>query len=155
MNQLPPQHELLERYYYDAFSGKLFHRIKVSNAINADTAVESADIKGYLRTKIKGKTYKVHRIIWKMIFNQEPRIIDHINRIKHDNRLVNLRNVTERENVLNQKNFDHRLVGAQKLKRKNGFVYRMSCRINGKRITKVYKTKYEAHQAYLKLCELE
>ena len=153
MNELPTQQELLERYYYDAFSGRLFHKIKVSNVMGANTAVENMDKHGYLRTKIKGKSFKVHRIIWKMIYNEEPKIIDHINRIKNDNRIVNLRNVNERDNVLNKKLFDNRLVGAQELKRKNGSVYRMAFYSNGKRITKVYKTKEEAHRAYSKLRE--
>lgn len=42
-----------------------------------------------------------HRFAWYFINNQLPDIIDHINRIKDDNRIVNLRSITQTQNMWN------------------------------------------------------
>lgn len=42
-----------------------------------------------------------HRVIWKMVYGHDPDDIDHINGIRSDNRLMNLRNVTRAENLKN------------------------------------------------------
>lgn len=50
-----------------------------------------------------GKQYKLHRIIWLIVYGKWPtQFIDHINGIKGDNRLINLREVTRTENQLNR-----------------------------------------------------
>ena len=57
--------------------------------------------KGYLEGSLLGKTVKAHRILWQMEFNEIPNIVDHINSIRSDNRIVNLRNVDLTENNRN------------------------------------------------------
>lgn len=44
---------------------------------------------------------KAHRVIWKMAFDTDPRFIDHLNGIRTDNRLANLRDVSRAENARN------------------------------------------------------
>ena len=66
-------------------------------------AFTALDSKGYFRSAILSKEYRVHRIIWLWVFGKWPKgQIDHINHDKKDNRLVNLRDVTHRENHKNQ-----------------------------------------------------
>lgn len=55
----------------------------------------------YLSVKIDGKSYSVHRLIWFFASGLEPEFIDHINGIKSDNRLENLRTVSHLENCKN------------------------------------------------------
>jgi len=60
------------------------------------------DNTGYSRIMIDGKRYLVHRLIWMFNYGVFPNnIIDHINRDKSDNRLSNLREATQSQNVRN------------------------------------------------------
>ena len=58
---------------------------------------------GYIYIKINNILYKAHRIAWLYVYGVLPDAdIDHINQIKNDNRLCNLRCVTRSENQLNR-----------------------------------------------------
>ena len=62
----------------------------------------SIDHYGYLVIKIKGKQYKAHRLAWLHYYGTEPKYnIDHINGVKTDNRIFNLRDVPQLINVHN------------------------------------------------------
>lgn len=62
----------------------------------------SLDKDGYLIIKIKKKQYKAHRLVYAFFNGKFPeQEIDHINRIRTDNRIDNLRAVTRTENVRN------------------------------------------------------
>jgi len=57
---------------------------------------------GYMRIKIKGKKYALHRLAWLWYTGTfPPEDLDHINGVKADNRLLNLRAVTTQENMRN------------------------------------------------------
>ena len=62
----------------------------------------SKDRDGYVLNFIKGKVYREHRLIWLYVYGEMPNgILDHINRIKTDNRIENLRIVSFSENRQN------------------------------------------------------
>jgi hypothetical protein len=52
----------------------------------------------------KGKQERGHRVAWMMMYGEIPKgmVIDHINRIRHDNRIENLRPISHADNVRNQ-----------------------------------------------------
>lgn len=59
---------------------------------------------GYIKIKIFGKSYLAHRLAWFFVHGEWPdEEIDHINRIRSDNRLVNLRSVLKRQQQQNMK----------------------------------------------------
>ena len=58
---------------------------------------------GYRNVRVDGVTYSEHRLAWLYVHGQWPAAdIDHINRVRDDNRLANLRPATRSENCQNQ-----------------------------------------------------
>jgi hypothetical protein len=58
---------------------------------------------GYARIEIDGITYRSHRLAWLYCYGQTPEFfIDHIDGNKNNNRLENLRECTNSENMKNQ-----------------------------------------------------
>lgn len=85
--------------HYNPDTGALTWKINVRRArTGAEAGVLS---QGYRRVGFEGRIYLAHRLIWLMVYGVSPRVIDHINRDPSDNRLTNLRAVTQRENLMN------------------------------------------------------
>jgi hypothetical protein len=59
--------------------------------------------KGYLNLTIDGVHYRAARVIWKLITGDEPpEIVDHIDRVKLNNRWSNLRAATPSQSLRNR-----------------------------------------------------
>lgn len=105
---------------------------------------------GYLVISIDGKQYPAHRLAWLWIHGIMPSVIDHVNRVKTDNRSVNLRECSRLGNARNHSrstNGSGLPVGVRK-SRQGRFVSRL--RDNGKLITLgTFDTPEQAHSAYL------
>jgi hypothetical protein len=57
---------------------------------------------GYIRIKINGRAYPAHRLAWLYHFGHHPaNEVDHINHVRDDNRIINLRESTSQENSRN------------------------------------------------------
>ena len=95
-----------------------------------------------LRHQLKRYVLQVHRFLFFNFNNYLPEQIDHINRDRRDNRLINLRASTQSKNQWNRSNTK----GYTKVKDR----YRAYIRCNNKRINLgYYNTEQEAHNAYL------
>ena len=100
------QAELKEVLEYNPDTG-VFIRVKSNKYFN--NRVKVGDVAGsknnqrYISIKIKGKTYKAHRLAYLYMTGNFPKNdIDHINHIRDDNRWVNLRDATDLQNGSNR-----------------------------------------------------
>lgn len=93
---LPEQSYLNEILFYDSSTGFLYWK---NGKRKGNRAFGSFQSTGYYFGSLDGKKYLAHRIIWKMVYGEEPIVVDHINNVKSDNRLENLRNVTQQFNI--------------------------------------------------------
>jgi len=90
---------------------------------------------GYRYITILLKTYRAHRIAWLHYYGEWPENqIDHINRVRDDNRIENLRDVTQSQNQWN------RSIQTGRTSKYNGVVWhkrdkkwQAAIRINGKK----------------------
>lgn len=108
--------------------------------------------KGYISIGLEKRRYLAHRLAWLYVYGTFPKDqIDHINRIKTDNRIENLRECSNHENHQNKINPirpDH-LTGTCYFKRTGKWVAYIDHK--GKRIhLGYYMTQEEAHKEYLK-----
>lgn len=86
----------------DLHSGEIRWKVTRGKA-NKGTLAGNVDLQtGYLRIGIEGTLYYAHRLVWLFAHGRWPKEeIDHINRQRVDNRLVNLREATRGENQRN------------------------------------------------------
>lgn len=90
------QAELKKILNYNENTGTFSWKVKVSRNVNIGDVTGSMDGKGYLWIKIKGKSYSAHRLAWLFVHGYLPENdIDHRNRIRDDNSLSNLREVSK------------------------------------------------------------
>jgi hypothetical protein len=95
---------LLENLSYDPLSGNLHWIISPRAGITSGSVAGSIGSHGYVTIKFKGKTYRAHQLIWELHYGCcATGEIDHKNRIKHDNRIDNLRIASDRQNKANRK----------------------------------------------------
>lgn len=89
-------------FLYDHSTGKLFYKVRRNGRVPAGSEVGCLCPDGYLRTTIKKECYLVHRLIWLFFYGKWPKEeIDHVNRNRKDNRIINLREATRFQNVCN------------------------------------------------------
>lgn len=61
-------------------------------------------VTGYLQVSYRGRKYKIHRLAWLLYYGKWPdNTVDHDNQIKTDNRIENLKDVTQAENNKNMR----------------------------------------------------
>lgn len=108
----------------------------------------------YHQIGINGRLYYGHRLAWLYMFGKFPaNEIDHVNGNKHDNRIVNLRDVStfingHNRHKANKNNLSTGMLGAR-LDTRDGRYY-AGIMINRKNISLGgFKTASEAHSAYL------
>lgn len=66
-------------------------------------AFTATDNNGYKIGRLGGKNYRAHRIIFLMVYGYMPEQVDHENHVRSDNRLMNLKESTNKENSRNQR----------------------------------------------------
>lgn len=116
---LPPQDVLRQLLEYDPETGRLTWKERGIEWFRDDTHVSAAQRmalwngcfagkdafsalhNGYRHGELLRQKVAAHRVIYKMMTGEDPDVIDHINGDRGDNRWVNLRNVSFKENTQN------------------------------------------------------
>lgn len=139
------QERLKEVLHYDKDSGvftwinkpKKAHRIKIGDI--AGCLKED----GYIRLAIDGSRYYAHRLAWLYEYGYIPYQIDHINQVRSDNRIVNLRESNDSLNMKNKTQYDNNTSGVTGVywrKDRNRWIAKI--RVDGEQIFLGMFTKY-------------
>jgi HNH endonuclease len=103
------EERLRYEFDYEPQSGWLTRNGKLVGTLDKD---------GYLVVTFEGKQYRVSRIAWLLYYGSWPLgIVDHKNRVRTDNKIHNLRDITNAENSRNRSDSNvlgvtwHRLAG--------------------------------------------
>jgi hypothetical protein len=145
---------LRELLGYDPNTGEFVWLLKRNQHVGAGSKAGALDAKGYRVITVDGRDQKAHRLAWLYVHGEwPPDDIDHINGIRSDNRIANLRKASRGQNVQNirraRKDSRSGLIGAHY--RKDSGTYAASIQVNGlNKHLGHFKTAEEAHAAYLK-----
>ena len=152
--QLPSTDRLRQLLNYDSETGLLTWReSRTGTAKDGSIAGTVHKIYGYRRIGIDGVLHSAHRIAFKIYFYKDPsEHLDHINGSRDDNRICNLREATNSQNVASGK------LGRISQSGKTGvyFIKRLGKYLSGFRKNKKYNylglflTLEEAESAYNK-----
>jgi hypothetical protein len=94
---------LREVVSYDPETG-LFTWIRASNRRVRVGSTAGSLSEGYVEIGIDGHSYKAHRLAWLYVYGSWPvRDIDHLDGNRANNALANLRDVSRRTNIQNQR----------------------------------------------------
>lgn len=94
----PIPQALIDALRYE--DGALYWK-EARQGVAAGTKTGPLTSNGYRTVTWNKKRYQAHRIIWAMHYGDTDLVIDHINRDKTDNRIENLRAITQQDNQFN------------------------------------------------------
>lgn len=150
MKTIDPE-RVRELLAYDPDTGVFTWRVSRGWNAKAGSVAGRIDGRGYAVIRIDSIEMNAHRIAWAYVYGAVPEaFIDHINGVRSDNRIVNLRLATHSENQQNQRaarsNSKTGYLGVRQFRDK----FRAGISVNGKFIhLGLFKDPYSAHQAYI------
>lgn len=144
---------LKEYLNYDSKTGNItWKKERVGrgrNAARVGKKVGHLTTRGYVQIIFNNKQYKAHRVAWFLYYGKWPKNqIDHINGNKSDNRIKNIRDVTNVENCRNkEKHRRGHLLGTTFCKKSKKWVAQITIKGRGINLGN-FKTKLAAHKKY-------
>ena len=131
------QQRLKELLNYDPVTGVFTNTDRRSTSAKPYQIAGSLTDKGYLTTWLDNRHYRLHRLAWVYVYGVWPtKNLDHINQVKSDNRVLNLREATSSENMQNVSNFSHNTSGHKGITwHKQAGKWNAKIKINGRNIS--------------------
>ena len=126
---------LFEYLRYNETKGEFTWIKRPNKNIHLHTRAGTKNSAGYRTITLFGKRYPEHRLAWFYVHGEMPKHeIDHINQIRDDNRISNLRQVTRSENQRNKTRKDSRVdeIGIWWCRRRKRYIAEIS--LNGKKV---------------------
>lgn len=111
------QDRLKELLVYSPETGNFFWNNPIHGRVILGEVAGSLSNDGYIRIKVNNTNYLAHRLAWLYVHGYWPSMIDHINRCRDDNRLVNLREVTTVQNIINSDVAINNMLGVKGVRR--------------------------------------
>lgn len=113
-----------------------FRWIKPQNIRTKTGCLAGRKSNGYILITIDQVTYSAHRLAWFYIYGFFPvNCLDHINGVRHDNRICNLRPATRQQNAFNRgKNINNKSGYRGVFWNKSRERWNAVCTVNKKRI---------------------
>lgn len=139
------QERLKEVVSYDPEVGKILWRNPAKN-FSSSTGKEAGTIggDGYRRVMIDGRIYSCHMLAWMYIYGEFPSMrLDHINCIRDDNKIKNLREATHSQNMMNSPAPKSNSTGFKNVSRNRGG-FLVCVRANKKSSSKWFKNLQDA-----------
>jgi hypothetical protein len=143
------QTRLQELLHYNPDLGEFRWKVDRTRTVRAGQVAGYFDLLGYSRIMIEYSSYYAHRLAWLYVHGNWPaEEIDHINRVRGDNRLANLREATSSQNN-HIKSINRRVLF--KGVSSSGSRFCAAIGVGGRRIhLGTFDTPNEAHAAYCK-----
>lgn len=113
-NDLITQQRLRELFIYDANNGLFTRRVATGRhgRHRVGSQAGTRQNRGYIVIYVDGRRYVAHRLAWLYVHGEWPSMdLDHINQIKDDNRISNLRLATRKQNMQNVSKHKHNTSG--------------------------------------------
>ena len=135
---------------YDPDTG-VFTRLKSVGNQPIGSVAGNKTSHGYVRISVEGRLWRAHRLAWLFFYEVWPTDqIDHINGVRTDNRIVNLREVNNRENQSNTDKTRSGIPAGVHWDKSRGKWFSQALTKDGKKALGRYDDMEEAHAAYLK-----
>lgn len=120
------------RRLFEYQDGQLIRKITRTHSAKAGDRCGSMGKRGYEVVNIRKRLYYVHRVIFAVVYGRWPAgFLDHINGIKTDNRIENLREASNAQNIQAAKRlWGHNTTGFRGICRQ-GKLWRAKLKANG------------------------
>jgi hypothetical protein len=152
---LPPIEELRELLHYEPDTGLFRWKLNCRGKVKVGSVAGTSNGKGYIAIRVNGEKFVAHRLAWALYYNQDPGAIeiDHIDKNKSNNKIINLRLASHKRNGANSGPRKNNKLGVKGVQYENG-KFRAGIEKNGKQYyLGCYDTIEEASNVYWAVAE--